>query len=111
MVTYSNFLYNYAFYRILNWILCPSPSPKDSTVQPSFHQVPPETALQILPQLSSAFCRLRDIDVGHPLHAQLAQLEAECWEKVEDEEEGGGTDFGLFKYLCIKVDEFGKYVM
>ena len=71
--------------------------------------MPPETALQILPQLSSAFCRLRDIDVGHPLHAQLAQLEAECWEKVEDEEEGGAVDWGCLK-MCIKVGEFGKYV-
>ncbi|CAK9068421.1 unnamed protein product [Durusdinium trenchii] len=53
-------------------------------------QVPAGTALQILPQLQEAFHRLRPVEKGHPLHAQLAQCAAECWEKVEDEEQEAG---------------------
>eukprot|EP00435_Cladocopium_sp_Y103_P051297 s2171_g15.t2 len=50
-------------------------------------QVPAATALQIFPQLFEAFERLRD--EGHPFLSQLAQREAESWEKADPEDPDG----------------------
>ncbi|CAL1157226.1 unnamed protein product [Cladocopium goreaui] len=47
-------------------------------------QVPAATALQIFPQLFEAFGRLRE--EGHPFLSQLAQREAESWEKAHPED-------------------------
>lgn len=53
-------------------------------------QVPAATALQIFPQLFEAFGRLRE--EGHPFLSQLAQREAESWEKAHPEDPDAGWE-------------------
>ena len=60
--------------------------------------MPAATALQIFPQLFEAFGRLRE--EGHPFLSQLAQREAESWEKAHPEDPDAGWEgpdfFGPF---------------